>query len=58
MNQHGALSDHQAASFVEHQHRLLLNRIHSDEAHRRAGDRSADRFCIGSIGLTSVSHIA
>jgi hypothetical protein len=53
IDQHRALADQQSPHATEHEHTLRLARFDRHEAHARTGDRFADRFRIGCIGLAA-----
>jgi hypothetical protein len=54
--EHGPLPHEEFAHPVQHQHRLLLNRLHRDKAHGRTRHCLGDRLRIGSVGLVAL-HI-
>jgi hypothetical protein len=47
----GSLAGEDQPGAMQHQHALLLRRLHPDEAHGRTGDRFADRLGIRSVVL-------
>lgn len=54
VDQHRSMSDQKVSAFMEHQHRLLLVGLHSNEAHGWTGHRLADRLgCRATIRMRS-----
>ena len=54
VDQHRPLSDQEVAGLVQHQHGLLLDRLHRNEAHRRPGHRLGNRLGVRGIGLPAL----